>query len=179
LGQGGAGSQDFCPDGGGGGGGGGYWGGGGGRGNFSLQCDGSTGGGGGGGGSGFGPAGVNFQTGVRAGQGLVEITYGVPTAVAVSRLSARRAVNVVTLSWRTASEADVLGFHVWRRVSTEPDWTRVTRALVAAKHAGRGRGGRYLVRDRRAAPGRWYVYGLQIVKLDGTRVWGPIARARA
>jgi VCBS repeat-containing protein len=54
--------------GGGGGGGGGYYGGGGGGAYFG-------GGGGGGGGSGFGPPGVVFQSGVRAGNGLVTVTY--------------------------------------------------------------------------------------------------------
>jgi hypothetical protein len=56
----------------GGGGGGGYYGGGGGSG-----IDGA-GGGGGGGGSGFGPSGVVFDSGVRAGNGLVTISYTAP-----------------------------------------------------------------------------------------------------
>jgi Glycine rich protein len=59
----------------GGAGGGGYWGGGGGGGNFGRE-----GGGGGGGGSGFGPDGVAFESGVRAGDGLVTITYTTPDA---------------------------------------------------------------------------------------------------
>jgi Glycine rich protein len=65
----------------GGGGGGGYWGGGGGGSNNTTE-----GGAGGGGGSGFGPAGAVFQSGVRAGHGLVAITYtttpdaGAPTS---------------------------------------------------------------------------------------------------
>jgi len=56
--------------GGGGGGGGGYYGGGGGG-----SVNSGNGGGGGGGGSGYGPAGVVFQTGVRAGNGQVIISY--------------------------------------------------------------------------------------------------------
>jgi hypothetical protein len=54
--------------GGGGGGGGGWFGGGGGSGASSV-------GGGGGGGSGHGPAGTTFETGVRAGHGLVTVSY--------------------------------------------------------------------------------------------------------
>ncbi len=50
----------------GGGGGGGYYGG----------AGGETNGYGGGGGSGFGPSDTDFETGVRAGNGLVTITYG-------------------------------------------------------------------------------------------------------
>jgi Glycine rich protein len=69
------------PGGDGGGGGGGYYGGGGGG-----ACGSVDGGGGGGGGSGFGPAGVVFESGVRPGDGLVTVTYtttpdaGAPTS---------------------------------------------------------------------------------------------------
>jgi hypothetical protein len=59
---------------GGGGGGGGYYGGGGGG--YSSGVE--DGGNGGGGGSGYGPAGVVFQTGVHLGHGLVRITYATP-----------------------------------------------------------------------------------------------------
>lgn len=55
------------------GGGGGWFGGGGGGGGATAATD--DGAGGGGGGSGFGPAGVVLQTGVRAGAGMVTITY--------------------------------------------------------------------------------------------------------
>jgi hypothetical protein len=74
FGAGGAGacSSGFC----GGGGGGGWWGGGGGT--F----------GGGGGGSGFGPAGVSFQTGVRSGAGQVLITF-TTAAQAITDLQAQ------------------------------------------------------------------------------------------
>jgi hypothetical protein len=58
---------DFVCEWGGGGGGGGYYGGGGG-GDWGS----------GGGGSGFGPDGVVFQSGVRAGNGIVRITYSAP-----------------------------------------------------------------------------------------------------
>ena len=60
-----------------GGGGGGYYGGGGGGGDNDTNTPVEAGSGGGG--SGFGPTGVIFQTGVRAGDGLITITY-TPTA---------------------------------------------------------------------------------------------------
>jgi hypothetical protein len=59
----------------GGGGGGGYYGGGGGAGD-TEEAD-SDDGGGGGGGSGFGPAGVTFETGVNEGDGSVTLTWTV------------------------------------------------------------------------------------------------------
>jgi hypothetical protein len=72
LGQGGAGGESTDgPNDGGGGGGGGLFGGGGGAGDDNETDD----AGGGGGGSGFGPADVEFETGVREGDGVVTITF--------------------------------------------------------------------------------------------------------
>lgn len=67
LGTGGPGGAGNSFDDGGGGGGGGYYGGGGGSSGIS--------GGGGGGGSGFGPAGVQFSSGVQSGDGLVILNF--------------------------------------------------------------------------------------------------------
>ncbi|MEX1193431.1 MAG: alpha/beta fold hydrolase [Dehalococcoidia bacterium] len=80
LGQGGTGGVGLENDDAGGGGGGGYHGGGGGAGeNFDEENN--DGAGGGGGGSGFGPEGVTFESGVRAGQGRVEISNCAPPPV--------------------------------------------------------------------------------------------------
>jgi hypothetical protein len=75
LGLGGAGGIGDEENDGAGGGGGGYYGGGGGAGDTSNEE--SDDGGGGGGGSGFGPAGVSFQTGVNDGDGAVTLTWTV------------------------------------------------------------------------------------------------------
>jgi hypothetical protein len=71
VGKGGTGG-DGVDDDGGGGGGGGLFGGGGGAGDNGSTVN---NGGGGGGGSGFGPAGVAFETGIREGDGVAAITY--------------------------------------------------------------------------------------------------------
>jgi Glycine rich protein len=80
LGQGGTGGEGTNDNDGGGGGAGGYYGGGGGAGDTGGGTD---DGGGGGGGSGFGPAGVAFETGVQTGDGVVTISWDPDTVVAV------------------------------------------------------------------------------------------------
>jgi hypothetical protein len=93
LGEGGQGGDGNIGNDAGGGGGGGYYGGGGGAGDFGIVTaptddaapvdvdaiveggGGTSDAGGGGGGSGFGPAGVSYETGVQAGDGVVTITY--------------------------------------------------------------------------------------------------------
>ena len=127
---------------------------------------------GGGGGSGFAIAtatAVSMQSGVQAGNGLVRITYTLPTAVTFRSVSATAAAKGVLVRWRTASEIDTLGFHVYRALNGRR--VRVDRKLVPARSAS-GRTYSYL--DRRAPRSRALRYWIQVVNLDGSRQWyGP------
>lgn|GEM_PF-2245539 len=100
---------------------------------------------------------------------------GSPTAVTIDSFSARRAGSGVLLRWRTASEAGVLGFHVYgeragRRV-------RLNRALVAASGlVGRPAGGYAYAFRARLGSGRFW---LEEVRLDGSRrLRGPVRAGR-
>jgi hypothetical protein len=69
--------------------------------------------------------------------------------------------------WRTASEANILGFNVFREANGIR--SRVNRRVIAAKG---GRTHSYL--DRKAPRARRCRYWIQVVNLDGTRRWhGP------
>jgi hypothetical protein len=52
------------------------------------------------------------------------------TAVRLASFDALPGDGSVTLEWRTGSELDNLGFHVWRGPSAEGPWTRLTGSLV-------------------------------------------------
>jgi hypothetical protein len=97
-----------------------------------------------------------------------------PTAVRVMGFGARAGHGGVVLRWRTASEAGVLGFNVWRRGAGGE--LRLNHALVSA--GGRASGARYRLVDRNARPGASYTYRLQIVSRDGARSWYRSARVR-
>ena len=91
------------------------------------------------------------------------------TAVRVASMSATRSPQAILVRWRTASEVDTLGFHVYRQVNGKR--VRANRTLIAAK----GSGG-YSFRDRRAPKGKSITrYWIQEVALDGSRSWhGPV-----
>jgi hypothetical protein len=162
LGIGGAGGA-FMNGAGGGGAGGGFYGGGGGGAAFGFGA------GGGGGGSGLVPGGGTPANGVRAGDGLVQITWQ-PSAATFTSMSAKRTARGVVVRWRTASEIDTLGFLVYRQV--EGKRIRVTRTLIPAKSAASGSAYSYL--DRRAPKGKALRYWIQQVAVDGSRSWyGP------
>ena len=156
-------------------GGGGYFGGGAGAVNFQNLTSAS----GGGGGSDYPnplspPAGISNVTvtdGVQSGNGLITVTYATPTAVTLASASAARTATGVLLRWRTGTEADLLGFQVYR--SRGHSWQRITRSLIVAKGSVAGASYRFL--DRTARRGVAYRYRIKAVNRDGTTSWfGPV-----
>jgi hypothetical protein len=156
-------------------GGGGYFGGGAGAFsgfNFGMSS-------GGGGGSDYPdplspPAGVSNVTvtdGVQSGNGLITVTYATPSAVTLASASAARMGKGVLLRWRTGTEAELLGFQVYR--SRGHSWQRLTRSLIVANGSVAGASYRFL--DRTARRGVAYRYRIKAVNRDGTTAWfGPV-----
>jgi uncharacterized repeat protein (TIGR01451 family) len=91
---------------------------------------------------------------------------GGPTAVTLVSFTAARSRSGVVLRWRTGTEADTLGFHVYRERAGK--WVRVDRRLIPSK--GSVFGGRYSFLDRRA-PRAKVSYRLQAVDRNGSRTW--------
>ena len=135
---------------------------------------------GGGGGSDFPnplspPAGISnlsVMDGVQSGNGFITVTYATPTAVALASASAARtAKGGVLVRWRTGTEAELLGFQVYR--SRGHSWKRLTRSLIVAKGSVAGASYRFL--DRTARRGVAYRYRIKAVNRDGTTAWfGPV-----
>ncbi|MFN2466836.1 MAG: PQQ-binding-like beta-propeller repeat protein [Gaiellaceae bacterium] len=100
-----------------------------------------------------------------------------PTAVSVLAFDASLRGRQPELRWRTALEAQVLGYNVFR---DGPGGTlKVNKRLIAARGSGRGERTTYTLLDYRARRGVTYGYRLQIVKLDGTRAWVASTRLTA
>lgn len=110
------------------------------------------------------------STGSIANGWSLDITMA-PTAVTMAGMSARTTRQGVLLRWRTASEADLLGFQVYR--SRGQAWRRITHSLVVAK--GTVAGARYRFVDRAAKAGSSVRYRIKAVHKDGTATWfGPV-----
>jgi subtilisin-like proprotein convertase family protein len=102
------------------------------------------------------------DAGTIGGGWSLDITVSPPTAVEVAGLRASRLARGIALSWRTASEANVAGFELYRGSA------RIAR--LAAKRAGTAAGALYRYVDRRARPGGSYVYRLKLIRPNGSRV---------
>ena len=92
-------------------------------------------------------------------------------AVTVVSFTAHRAGKGVLVRWRTGTEANELGFNVYRQQGARR--VRVNRRLLPA--LGAVAGSSYSYRDRRAPQHRAVRYWLQDVAVNGTRTWhGPV-----
>ena len=120
--------------------------------------------------SAFGPSGFGGVTLPAVHNSPAKPTCG-PTAVAVASFTATRLHQGVRVRWRTGTEADLLGFQVYR--SRAHSWKRLSRSLIVAK--GSSSGGSYRFVDQTARRGVAYRYRLEAVNRDGTANWfGPV-----
>jgi hypothetical protein len=99
-----------------------------------------------------------------------------PTAVAVRSFRARWNGGHVLVSWRTASEANAVGFNFYRSAGSEP-FRKVNRAVIPATHAGTPAGAAYRFVDRGVRRAAAYTYRLQLVGKNAKRSWYAIGSA--
>jgi hypothetical protein len=94
-----------------------------------------------------------------------------PLAVTVASFVARPAARGVLLRWHTGTEADLIGFQVYR--SRGQSWRRISHSLVAATGTVAGASYRYL--DKTAVRGVAYRYRIKAINRDGSTSWfGPV-----
>ena len=102
-----------------------------------------------------------------AGTMVGTITVGNPTAIRVKQLTVGSGRAGAVVRWRTASEADVLGFHVYRQRGATR--VRLNGALIPAY--GTAKGHAYSFVARGVTSGRFF---LRVVGTDGRPSWlGP------
>jgi len=105
-----------------------------------------------------------------------------PTGLTVLDLAARGTPDGIEVSWRTANEAQILGFDVLRRSAAGSNggaWRTITPSLIVAEHAGANQGSAYAYLDAMATAGERYEYALAVWQLDGSKaMFGPVAASR-
>jgi hypothetical protein len=84
------------------------------------------------------------------------------TAVTLASFGAEPGDSSVLLSWRTASELENLGFHVYRALQADGPWTRLTSRLIPGLGSS-ALGQAYSFRDTGLANGTRYFYRLEDV----------------
>lgn len=103
-----------------------------------------------------------------------------PTAVTLVSFTATAAGGGIVITWETATEIDMLGFHLYRAEETGGPETRLNGDLIPGQAAGSPLGAVYEFVDGSVASGVTYRYWLEDVDIHGrpTR-HGPITALAA
>ena len=105
--------------------------------------------------------------------------YGGTTAVKLSSFAAIAGDRSVVLEWRTGSELSNLGFHVYRALSADGPWTRLTSSLIPGLGSS-ALGQAYSFRDTGLVNGTRYFYRLEDVDASSKSTsHGPVSAVPA
>ena len=100
--------------------------------------------------------------------------YGASTAVTLMSFDARPSDGAVDLEWLTGSEVDNLGFHLYRGLSENGPWTRLTASLIPGQGFS-ATGASYGWRDSGLTNGARYSYRLEDVDTKSVSTFhGPV-----
>jgi hypothetical protein len=121
----------------------------------------------------FAPNGSGIAVVTNAGDQTVSIFDPgfVPIAVMVSGFEARQVDEGALITWTTATEPGIAGYHVLRADRRDGEYRRITGLPVAA----RGAGGTYSFFDGSVRPARPYFYKLEVVlQRNESEEFGPV-----
>ena len=123
---------------------------------------------------------TDIDTGVRTGVWDIGADeFGATTAVKLQSFAAVAGDRSVVLEWRTASELDNLGFHLYRGPSEGGPWTRLTASLIPGLGSS-AVGQAYSYRDTGLQNGTRYSYRLEDVDASSkTTSHGPVSAVPA
>ena len=97
-----------------------------------------------------------------------------PDGVVLTSLKAEIRPDGVLLTWETANESSIVGFNVFRRVSStlQAGWDAegygvLNQDFIFAEYAGANQGAWYSYKDAAVEPGMTCEYALQVSEPDG------------
>ena len=100
-----------------------------------------------------------------------------PTVVKLTSFTARGLSDRVNITWETASEIDSAGFHIWRSITQNGTYSKITTSLIPAEGSATT-GATYTYKDTAVTPPNVYYYKLADVSTSGARSdHGPVAAA--
>jgi len=99
----------------------------------------------------------------------------VPTALTLAAFEARAQKQAIALHWDTASEINLIGFHVWR-AQVKRARRKLTPEMIPAKNIGQINGAVYVWRDRKLKRGKTYTYQIELLYAGGASEWSEPQR---
>jgi len=90
-----------------------------------------------------------------------------PTSVQLATYEVFRENGAVMLRWETASETDMVGFHIYRQQFGNEEVEQLTQSLLIAERSGSSLGAAYSYRDQTAEANIEYSYSVGILNTSG------------
>ncbi len=98
------------------------------------------------------------------------------TSVIVASFTATAEDGLVVLDWETATEINLLGFHLYRADAPDSERIRLNDALIPSQNLGGLVGATYTFLDEMVVPGPTYYYWLEDVDVYGVAtLHGPVS----
>ncbi len=101
-----------------------------------------------------------------------------PTAVKLAAFTATDHPDHVLVEWKTATEVDLIGFHLWRSPAHEGPFIQLNPTLIRAQFPGSPLGAVYTYTDTTVADGMYW-YQLEARTIQGSEWSEPIAVSRS
>ena len=98
-----------------------------------------------------------------------------PTAIDLVYFGAVPTASGILIKWRTGTEIDNVGFHLWRADAIDGDYSQITPALIPAE-GNEVSGAFYSYRDSHVETGERYWYKLEDIDQNGAGTFhGPVS----
>jgi hypothetical protein len=108
--------------------------------------------------------------------GISLVTTSRPTAVGLVSFTATPGPVGIDLAWETTTEADILGFNVYRVNAQDAETIQINGDLIGVQMPGGAMGAIYSYPDASVVPNIDYAYWLEVVDVfGGSDLYGPIA----
>ncbi len=97
-----------------------------------------------------------------------------PTAIKLVSFEAIPSLHKIILTWKTATETDNAGFHLWRAEAGTENYVQITESLIPGEGTDIS-GASYEYTDADVTAGKSYSYKLEDIDLNGTSTFhGPV-----
>jgi hypothetical protein len=102
-------------------------------------------------------------------------TTAPPTAITLASLTAKPFNRAVVLEWETESEIDNVGFYIYRAITEDGEYIKISNALIAAEGSST-QGASYEFTDTNVQNRKTYYYKLEDIDLNGqSTMHGPVS----
>lgn len=106
------------------------------------------------------------------------VEWNAPTASVLNTFGATALKKSAKVEWETGSEAQVMGFMLWRSNKRDGKYVQVNAEMIPAQMLGQLGGASYAFTDKSVKAGKTYFYKLEVLGAADVLEWSSVARVK-